>query len=68
MIALKSIPTRIEATDGQIAKRLARLGCTKQQIQRHLSHRIADKLEPKVKTQASWPKVHGVKPWEVRFD
>jgi hypothetical protein len=68
MIALKSIPTRTEATNGQIAKRLARLGCTKQQIQRHLSHRIADTIEPKVKTEAAGSKVHWVKPWEVRFD
>jgi hypothetical protein len=68
MIVLKNIPTRTEATDGQIAKHLASLGCTEQQIQRHLRHRIADKVEPKVNTQASWPKVHWVKPWEVCFD
>jgi hypothetical protein len=66
MIALKSIPTRTEATNGQIAKRLARLGCTAQQIQTHLS--LTDKVEPKAKTRAAWSKVHWVKPWEVRFE
>jgi hypothetical protein len=68
MIALKSIPTRTKATNGQIAKCLARLGCTEQQIQRRLGHRITDKVKPKVETQAAWSKVHWVKPWEVRFD
>jgi hypothetical protein len=70
MIALKSIPTRTKATNGQIAKCLARLrlGCTEQQIQLHLGHRIADKVEPKVETQPAWSRVHWVKPWEVRFD
>jgi hypothetical protein len=68
MIALKGIPTRTEATDDQIAKHLASLGCTEQQIQRHLRHGMPEKVESKVNTQASWPKVHWVKPWEVRFD
>jgi hypothetical protein len=67
MIALRGSPTRTEYTDAQIAKHLGRLGCTKQQIERHLSHRLPEKVEPEVKIQASRPKVHWVKPWEVRF-
>jgi hypothetical protein len=67
MIALRGIPTRTEYTDAQIARRLTRLGCTKQQIERHLRHRLPEKVEPEVKTQGSWPKVHWIKPWEVRF-
>jgi hypothetical protein len=39
MIALKHIPTRTEVTADQIAKHLARLGCTEQQIQLHLQPR-----------------------------
>jgi hypothetical protein len=68
MIALRGIPTRINATDAQVAKHLARLGCTKQQIERYFSHRLPEKVHPEVKTQASRPKVHWIKPWEVRFN
>jgi hypothetical protein len=68
MIALKDIPTRTEVAADQIAKHLASLGCTEQQIQRHLRHGISEQVEPKVTTLASWRKVHWVKPWEVRFD
>jgi hypothetical protein len=68
MIALRGIPTRTEGTDAQIAKHLAKLGCTKQQIARHFSQRLPEQVKPKANTQASWPKVHWVKPWEVRFD
>jgi hypothetical protein len=69
MIVLRGNPARSKATDVQIAKHLASLGCTEQQIQRHLKHGIVERVETKVKTQAAWPTtVRWVKPWEVRFN